>query len=130
MFAMSFCFYCCCCFCCGGSLCRWIANCHRKFFDPSKLLSGAIKTIEEAPATRKRRKNPFFIFDVSNNGDCMMVDVANNEKSYAFANDAFTNSSEHRSNHSNNSKRILIPNDDKLANYSKFKCQFQRRKSL
>uniref|UniRef100_A0AAF5PLM8 NAD-dependent epimerase/dehydratase domain-containing protein n=1 Tax=Wuchereria bancrofti TaxID=6293 RepID=A0AAF5PLM8_WUCBA len=121
IFAMSFCFYCCCCFCCGGSLCRWITKWYSKCFDPSNLLSTAIKTVEEAPATHKKRKNPFFVFNVSNDGDCMMP--------YAYTNGAFTNSSEHRSIF-NNSKGILIPNEKKLANYSKFKCQSQRRKSL
>ncbi|VDN92060.1 unnamed protein product [Brugia pahangi] len=121
MFAMSFCFYCCCCFCCGGSLCRWIAKWYGKCFDPSNLLSTATKTVEETPATHEKRKNPFFMFNVSNDGDCMMP--------YAYTNGAFTNSSEHRSI-LNNSKSILKPSEEKLADYSKLKCQSQRRKSL
>uniref|UniRef100_A0A8R1TQ18 Uncharacterized protein n=1 Tax=Onchocerca volvulus TaxID=6282 RepID=A0A8R1TQ18_ONCVO len=131
MFALSFCFFCCCCFCCGGSLCRWIGNFHRRYFDPSKLFSTTVKITDTTPAINKRQKNSFAIFKVSNNGDCMMVDVSDIEKPYSYVNGAFRNSSEHRSiNKTNFSRNILMPSKEELVDYSKFNYQCGRRKSL
>ncbi|KAM3727884.1 ATPase with bromodomain protein [Dirofilaria immitis] len=120
IFSMSFCFYCCCCFCCGGSVCRWIANWHHNYFHPSKLLPNAIKITEKIPGSQKRRRNSFFISNVSSSGDCMMVDVSNNKKPYAYVNDAFANSSEHQSikKIGYHSRNILISGYNKESYFS------------